>query len=97
MNQALTDTTSRVNGLALQRTVDESDLTWRVLGSLNLFRLFLAVILLGLFFGGGEPRLFGERYPSLFSAIAAGYLVFSVVSGLAIKGRWVSAGPQTIT
>jgi len=97
MNQALTDTASRKREFPLQRAIDESDLTWRVLGSLNLFRLFLAVILLGLFFAGGEPRLFGDRYPSIFSAMAAAYLVFAVVSGLAIKGRWVTAGPQTIT
>ncbi len=81
----------------LQRAVDESDLTWRVLGTLNLFRLLLATVLLGLFFAGGEPRLFGDRYPSIFSAVAAAYLMFAIVSGLAIKGRWVSAGPQTIT
>ena len=97
MNQALTDTMSQKSESPLQRAVDESDLTWRVLGTLNLFRLFLAVILLGLFFAGGEPRLFGDRYPSIFSAMAAAYLVFSIVSGLAIKGRWVTAGPQTIT
>lgn len=77
--------------------VDESDLTWRVLGTLNVFRLLLAVVLLGLFFAGEDPRFFGNRYPALFSAMAAGYLVFSVISGLAIKNRWVSAGPQILT
>jgi two-component system sensor histidine kinase PilS (NtrC family) len=97
MNQIVTDTMSLESESPLQRAVDESDLTWRVLGTLNLFRLLLAVILLGLFFAGGEPRLFGERYPLLFSAMAAAYLVFAIVSGLAIKGRWVTAGPQTIT
>ena len=97
MNQALTDTMSLRSASPLQRAIDESDLTWRVLGTLNLFRLLLAVILLGLFFAGGEPRLFGDRYPSIFSAMAAAYLVFAIVSGLAIKGRWVTAGPQTIT
>jgi two-component system sensor histidine kinase PilS (NtrC family) len=97
MNQVLTETMSLKSESPLQRAIDESDLTWRVLGTLNLFRLFLAVILLGLFFAGGEPRLFGDRYPSIFSAMAAAYLVFAIVSGLAIKGRWVTAGPQTIT
>ena len=97
MNQALTETRSRKSESPLQRAIDESDLTWRVLGTLNLFRLLLAVILLGLFFAGGEPRLFGDRYPSIFSAMAAAYLVFAIVSGLAIRGRWVTAGPQTIT
>jgi two-component system sensor histidine kinase PilS (NtrC family) len=97
MNQALTDTMSLKSESPLQRAIDESDLTWRVLGTLNLFRLLLAMVLLGLFFAGGEPRLFGDRYPSIFSAMAAAYLMFAIVSGLAIKGRWVTAGPQTIT
>ena len=96
MEQALT---TRIGVTAtrspLQRAIDESDLTWRVLGTLNLFRLFLAVILLGLFFAGGEPRLFGDRYPSIFSAMAAGYLVFHRYRPCD-QDRWVSAGLQTI-
>ncbi len=78
-------------------TVDESDLTWRVLGTLNVFRALLGLLLLGLFFAGDDPKLFGDRYPELFSATAAGYLVFAVISGLAIRNRWVSAGPQILT
>ena len=77
--------------------IDESDLTWRVLGTLNVFRLLLALVLLVLFFAGGEPRLFGDRYPALFSATVAGYLVFSVITGLAIRQRWVTAGPQILS
>ena len=83
--------------LTLLRRIDESDLTWRVLGTLNVFRLFFAVVLLGLFFASGDPRFFGDRYPGLFSATAAGYLVFSIVSGMAIRQRWVTAGPQILT
>jgi two-component system sensor histidine kinase PilS (NtrC family) len=75
---------------------DESDLTWRALGTLNLFRLLVALTLLILFFAGGEPRLFGERYPALFAATAAGYLVFAAVSGLAIRLRWTSAAAQIL-
>lgn len=97
MAQSLTDTRILRTESPLQRAIDESDLTWRVLGTLNLFRLFIAVMLLGLFFAGGDPRLFGARYPAIFSAIAAAYLVFTIVTGFAIKGRWVSAGLQTYT
>jgi hypothetical protein len=61
-----------------QRPAEEPDLTWRVLGTLNVSRLLVAVMLLGVFFAGGDPRIFGDRYPALFSATAAGYLVFSV-------------------
>ena len=76
--------------------VDETDLTWRVLGTLNVFRLLLALIFLGLLFAGGEPRFFGDRYPALFAATAAGYLVFAVVVALAIRQRWVSATPLVL-
>ena len=96
MTQAFTDTRSLRSDSPLLRSIDESDLTWRVLSTLNLFRLFVAVFLLGLFFAGDDPRFFGERYPALFSATAAGYLVFSIVSGLAIRQRWVTAEPQIL-
>ncbi len=39
-----------------QRPAEEPDLTWRVLGTLNVFRLLVAVMLLGLFFASGDPR-----------------------------------------
>ncbi len=94
MVQSFSDTRSLRSDILLQGAVEESDLTWRVLGTLNVFRLILAAVLLGLFFAGDDPHFFGDRYPGVFSATAAGYLVFSVISGLAIRQRWVSAGPQ---
>jgi two-component system sensor histidine kinase PilS (NtrC family) len=97
MAQALTDTRSLRGELPLPHSIDESDLTWRVLGTLNVFRLFVAVVLLGLFFASGDPRFFGDRYPGLFAATAAGYLVLSIISGFAIRDRWVTAGPQILT
>ncbi len=97
MAEALTDTRSLQSELPPLHSIDETDLTWRVLGTLNVFRLFLAVVLFSLFFAGDDPRFFGERYPALFSATAAGYLVFSIVSGFAIRQRWVTAGPQILT
>ena len=97
MNQALKDTASFRSDSPLQRAIDESDLKWRVLGTLNVFRVILALVLIALFFAGDEPRLIGDRYPAVFSATAAGYLVFAIVTGLAIRGRWVSAAPQILT
>jgi two-component system sensor histidine kinase PilS (NtrC family) len=97
MNQSLKDTASFRSDSPLQRAIDESDLKWRVLGTLNVFRVILALVLIALFFAGDEPRLIGDRYPSVFSATAAGYLVFAIVTGLAIRGRWVSAAPQILT
>ena len=96
MVQSFSDTRAMRSDALLQGAVEESDLTWRVLGTLNVFRLLLATVLLVLFFAGDDPRFFGERYPAVFSATVAGYLVFSIISGLAIRQRWVTAGPQTI-
>ncbi len=97
MEQDVTAIEGTPPGIAREhRPAEEPDLTWRVLGTLNVFRLLVAVMLLGLFFASGDPRFFGDRYPALFSATAAGYLVFSVLSGLAIRQRWVSAGLQAL-
>ena len=96
MVQAAANTDLRATEMLRLRAGEESDLTWRVLDTLNAFRFLLAVVLLALFFAGGDPRFFGDRYPTLFAAITAGYLVFSSISGLAIRQRWVSAGVLTV-
>ncbi|MEO1246506.1 MAG: HAMP domain-containing sensor histidine kinase [Pseudomonadota bacterium] len=93
----LADRTFRGNRDALLAlNVDEPDLTWRVLITTNALRLLVAALLLVLFFTGGEPRIFGERYPTLFSAVASGYLVFSIISGVALQQRWAPVGLQAI-
>ncbi len=102
MNKGSTDTighrTFRGNREALLAlSNDEPDLSWRVLTTTNALRLLVAVLLLALFFAAGEPRIFGERYPTLFSALASAYLVFAVVSGMAIHQRWAPIGVQAIT
>jgi len=81
----------------LQRAVDEPDLTWRVLVTLNMFRLLIAVMLLGLFFASKDPRFFGDRYPTLFAATAAGYLVFAALSAVSLRQRWATIGALATT
>jgi two-component system sensor histidine kinase PilS (NtrC family) len=93
MNEAQTETllrrTFRGSREALmQRAFGEPELTWRVLVTLNWFRLFIAILLLILFFGWGEPRIFGHKYPTLFAATAAGYLVFAALSAVLLRQRW---------
>ena len=80
----------------LQRAADEPDLTWRVLSTLNAFRALIAFALLALFFAGGEPRVFGDEYPTLFWITAAAYLVFSIGAGVALRQRWMGADMQAI-
>lgn len=79
--------------LLRQPALEDSDLAWRVLTTLDAFRLLLAAVLLVLFFASADERIFGDRYPGVFAATAAGYLVFAAVSWFAIRRRWIRAGP----
>ncbi|MGI9270879.1 MAG: sensor histidine kinase [Woeseiaceae bacterium] len=81
----------------LQRAVEEPDLTWRVLSTLNATRILIAVGLLVLFFAGGEPPVFGSQNPTMFSATAAGYLVFAVLSAISLYKRWLPFGVQSVS
>ena len=102
MNQAETETfaarTLRAIGTArLALSANETDLSWRVLTTTNALRLVVVATLLALFFSGGEPRIFGDRYPALFAAVTAGYLVLSIIAGLALRQRWAPVALQAVT
>ena len=94
MNQAETDaplkrTFRGSRDALLQKAVEEPDLTWRVLITLNVFRLAICVVLFGLFFARTDPRFFGHDNPTLYVVTAASYLLFAVLSGFSLKHRWV--------
>ena len=94
MNQAQTDgplkrTFRGSRDVLLQKTADEPELGWRVLITLNAFRLLISTTLLLLFAIGSEQRLFGDTQPTLFAASVAGYLVFAILSAVSLRQRWV--------
>ena len=94
MNEAesktsLKDTLRDGRAAVMQRVIDEPDLSWRVLVTLNTFRLLLAFTLLGLFLVSSDPRLFGDRYPTVFAATVVGYLVFASLTAFSLRQRWV--------
>jgi two-component system sensor histidine kinase PilS (NtrC family) len=102
VNQATTDINRRQTwrgsrDTLLQRAVEEPDLTWRVLATLNAFRALIAIVLLTLFFAGGAPRVFGEQFPTLFWSTATGYLLFSIFSAFALRQRWLAADIQAVS
>jgi len=101
MNQTNTESTARLTfrgsrDALLQRAFDEPDIGWRVLTTLNAFRLLIAVILLALFYAAGEPRLFGDRAPTLFAAGTTAYLAFGLFFGLVLRQRWAPFNVQAI-
>ena len=81
----------------LQKAVEEPDLSWRVLITLNIFRMLVAAALLGLFFSSGEPRIFGDAYPRLFATTATIYLICALIFSTALRQRWARVGPQAVT
>jgi len=81
----------------LQRAAEEPDLAWRVLATLNTFRILISVALLVLFQAGGEPRVFGDLSPAVFQVTTVTYLVFAIISAFSLSQRWVAASIQAIT
>lgn len=73
----------------IQKAIDEPELSLRVLVTLNVFRLLICVALFGLFVVKTDPRFFGHANPTLYVATVAGYLVFTIMSGVALRQRWV--------
>lgn len=71
-----------------QRPLDETpELSWRVLGLLNVFRLLVPVVLGVVLATGGQPRLVGEAHPELFRAACAGYFILAIALIAVLKGR----------
>jgi two-component system sensor histidine kinase PilS (NtrC family) len=63
------------------------ELSWRVLGLLNLFRLLVPVVLLLVDALLSQPRVTGVGHPELFRLGCYGYLLTGVAVIAALKGR----------
>jgi two-component system sensor histidine kinase PilS (NtrC family) len=70
-------------------------LNWRVLGILNLYRVVVPLVLLGLYSLGGARGLPVEL-PHLFFGVAAFYLCFGLFSIVLVRRRLLSAHAQTV-
>ena len=70
-------------------------LNWRVLGILNLYRVLVPLVLLGLYWLGGSRGLPIEA-PQLFQAVALAYLCFGFASVVLVRKRVASAYTLTI-
>jgi two-component system sensor histidine kinase PilS (NtrC family) len=70
-------------------------INWRVLGILNLFRVLVPLVLLGLYSVGGARGLPVES-PRLFTIAATAYLCFGFMSVVLVRRRMATAHVQTI-
>jgi two-component system sensor histidine kinase PilS (NtrC family) len=73
----------------------KTGLNWRVLGILNLYRVLVPLVLLGLYSLGGSRGLPVES-PDLFSSVAVFYLCFGLLSVVLVRRRLLSAHVQTV-
>ncbi len=84
----------------LNRTFDRSsgpkiELNWRVLGLLNVYRVLVPLVLLGLYSLGGGRSIAVES-PQLFFGAAVFYLCFGLCNVVLVRRRLTSAHVQTI-
>jgi two-component system sensor histidine kinase PilS (NtrC family) len=70
-------------------------LNWRVLGLLNLYRVLVPLVLLGLYSLGGSRGIAVDS-PQLFFAVAIFYLCFGLCSVVMVRRRLTTARIQTI-
>jgi two-component system sensor histidine kinase PilS (NtrC family) len=70
-------------------------MAWRVLAVLNLYRVLVPLVLLGLFFLGGA-RGFAVYSSQIFFGATVFYFCFGIVSVVFVRQRLASANVQTI-
>ncbi len=70
-------------------------LNWRVLGILNLYRVLVPLVLVGLYYLGG-PRGLALEFPQVFFGAALFYLVFGILNSVLVRRRLTTAGMQTV-
>jgi two-component system, NtrC family, sensor histidine kinase PilS len=71
-----------------------TDLSWRVLALVNLFRL-LVVLLLFVLFMSVTPTTVGRIAPAVFIGTVVAYLLYTAVSISSVKRRWPALSLQT--
>ena len=74
----------------------DTDLPWRVLSLLNVFRLLLPMLLLLVFFFDAPTQSVGSRQPGLFLATAAAYFIFALLCVQSLSRRMPSATWQAM-
>jgi len=72
-----------------------TDLSWRILALLNLFRLLLALVL-GVLFMSLTPRPVGQAHPAIFAGVVVGYFLFSAAAISSIRARWPALAIQAV-
>ena len=73
-----------------ERDGAQRDLAWRILGLVNLYRLLLGPVLLGLHLATEPSPAFGAAIPALFRTVLGVYFTLAVLLVLAGRSTWSS-------
>ncbi|MBC7984808.1 MAG: hypothetical protein H7Y02_13250 [Candidatus Obscuribacterales bacterium] len=73
-----------------------TNLAWRILALVNLFRLLLPIVV-GTLFVTLEPQPIGQLHPALFAGVIATYFLFALAAISSIRGRWPQLEIQAVT
>ncbi len=76
-------------------TASQPALHWRVLGLLNLYRVLVPLMLLGLYSLGGGRGMSVES-PRLFFGASIFYLCFGILGNIVVRRRLATANVQTV-
>ncbi|MGH8496580.1 MAG: sensor histidine kinase [Gammaproteobacteria bacterium] len=76
------------------RRKETPELTWRVVQSLNAYRVLVACFLFTLFIVSDEPRIVGDAQPFIFLAVATAYVLYGLLNSLAVGRFWPSLNFQ---
>lgn len=77
-----------------ESAADSTNLAWRVLALVNLFRLLVA-LLLTVLFATVAPTRVGQASPGLFVATTVAYFAYAVLSIVGVRRRWADSSVQT--
>jgi two-component system sensor histidine kinase PilS (NtrC family) len=81
--------------LASDAPADYTELAWRVLALVNLFRLLAATILTVIFLAVSPTRI-GQTHPALFIGASTAYFAYAVLMMWSVRRRWPDADVQTV-
>jgi two-component system sensor histidine kinase PilS (NtrC family) len=74
--------------MAIGTASAQSDLAWRVLILLNIYRLLVPAVLLTLHLVSVSGTTVGTVHPALFTSVAIGYFALAILAIFALKRRW---------
>jgi two-component system sensor histidine kinase PilS (NtrC family) len=76
-------------------SASSTELAWRILGLVNLFRLLVPVVLGTLFFLA-TPKPVGQAHGALFAGVLVSYLLFAIGTFSSIRRQWPGLETQAV-